>query len=72
MARLAGALLMREDVQEGVIERGQAQPLCAGEIEAAGAQVNLVTVAIQMDSCGPLPVPRLSVAQELGPQVPAR
>src|ERR687888_2271297 len=56
MAWPSRAIIIREHVQEGVIERVQTHPLRAGEIESAGAQVDLVTVAIHMRTPGPIPV----------------
>src|SRR5262245_3942290 len=72
MARPAGAILVRERVQQGVVERAQAHPLRAGEIEAARAQVDLVTEAVHMRTHGPIAVPRRPILQELTPQVPLR
>jgi hypothetical protein len=72
MTWLAGACRVREPVQEGVIERAEAHTRRAGEIESAGAQVDLVTVALQMQTSGPIPVTRRPILPELGPQVPAR
>ena len=63
MAWLSRAKFIRELVQEGVIEIFQFQPLRAFEIEFAGAQVDLVTPGIHMNTLGPVPVQRGPVPQ---------
>src|SRR2546421_11355218 len=69
MARRSGAIIIRELIQPGVIERTQGHPLRAGKIESAGAQVDLVTPAIHVNSVGPLAVTREAIPLELNLQV---